>query len=54
MNKKAKLEWEYIAAIVLILLIVVVMMLFSDTIKNIVMEKGAEFMDKIIPDFLGQ
>lgn len=53
-NKKGKLEWEYLAAIALILLVIVIMMLFSETIKTTIMEKGREFMDKIIPDFLGQ
>jgi len=52
--KKGKLEWEYLAAIVLILLIIVVMLLFSQTIKNIIFEKGKEFFSKIIPNWLGQ
>jgi len=49
MNKKGKLEWEYLAAIVLVLLIVVVMILFSDGIKNLIMEKGAEFFGNLLP-----
>lgn len=53
-NKSGKLEWEYLAAIVLILLIIVVMLLFSEGIKKTVMEKGSEFFSKIIPDWLGQ
>jgi len=42
MNKKATLQWEYIAAVVLVLLIVVVMLLMSQSIKNIIWEKGKE------------
>ncbi|MDP2907485.1 MAG: hypothetical protein Q8O03_06095 [Nanoarchaeota archaeon] len=53
-NKKGKMEWEYLAAIVLILIIIVVMLLFSQGIKTKVMEKGSEFFSKIIPDWLGQ
>lgn len=53
-GKKGKLEWEYLAAVVLVLLIIVVMILFSQTAKNIVIEKGKEFFSKIIPDWLGQ
>jgi len=54
MNKKGKLEWEYLAAIVLVLLIVVVLLLSSDSIKNMIMQRGKEFFSKIIPDWLGQ
>ena len=54
MNKKGKLEWEYLAVIVLVLLIIVVMLLFSDSIRKMIMEKGSEFFNKIIPDWLGQ
>lgn len=53
-NKKGVLEWEYIAAIVLVLLIVVVMLLFSDTVKNMIMERGKEFFSNIIPESVGQ
>lgn len=53
-NKSGKLEWEYLAAIVLVLLIIVVMLLFSQSVKNIVFEKGRELFSKIIPDWLGQ
>ncbi len=54
MDKKGKLEWEYLAAIILVLLIIVVMLLFSQTIKNTLIEKGKELFSKIIPDWLGQ
>lgn len=49
-NKKAKLEWEYIAAVVLVLLVIVVLLLMSGSIKNIIWEKGKE----IIADLLGK
>lgn len=54
LNKKGKLEWEYLAAIVLILLIVVVMLLFSQGVKNTIIEKSENFFSKILPDWLGQ
>lgn len=54
LNKKGTLEWEYIAAIVLVLVIVVVILLFSDNMKNMVMEKGREFFSTILPEKLGQ
>jgi len=48
------MEWEYLAAIVLILLIIVVMLMFSDSMRQSIMEKGTNFFKKIVPDFLGQ
>ncbi|MBL7100995.1 MAG: hypothetical protein ISS23_03520 [Nanoarchaeota archaeon] len=53
-NKKGKLELEYLAAIVLVLLIVVVILLFSEGIRNTIMEKGREFFSNILPTSLGQ
>lgn len=54
LNKKGKLEWEYLAAIVLVLIIIVVILLFSEGIKKLIMEKGEAFFSKILPDWLGQ
>ncbi|MBU4502886.1 MAG: hypothetical protein KKA79_09900 [Nanoarchaeota archaeon] len=54
MDKKGTLEWEYIAAIVLVLIIVVVILLFSDSMKNMIMERGREFFSNILPEKLGQ
>lgn len=54
MNKKGKLEWEYIAAIVLLLLIVVIILLFSGGIKEKILEAGAKFFKETIPLELGQ
>ncbi len=48
MDKKAKMEWEYLAAVVLILLIIIVLLLLSGNIKNIIWEKGKE----VIADLL--
>lgn len=54
MNKKGKLEWEYLAAIALVLIIVVVILLFSESVKNIIIEKSQDLFSKIIPDWLRQ
>jgi len=54
MNKKAKLEWEYLAAIVLVLLIVVVILLFSEGIKKQIIEAGKNFFSNILPEKIGQ
>lgn len=54
LNKKGKLEWEYIAAIVLILVIVVIILLFSGGIKEKILEAGAKFFKETIPLELGQ
>lgn len=54
MNKKGKLEWEYLAAIVLVLLIIVVLLLFSENIGKIIMERGKKFFSEIIPGWVGQ
>ncbi len=48
LNKKAKMEWEYIAAVVLILLIVIVMLLISGSIKSIIWEKGKDVLADLI------
>lgn len=54
LNKKGKLEWEYLAAIALVLIIVVVMLLFSESIKAKIVEKGKEFFSNLLPDWFGQ
>ncbi len=47
-NKKARLEWEYIAAVVLVLLIVIVMLLVTGSIKSLIWEKGKEVLADLI------
>lgn len=47
-NKKAKMEWEYIAAVVLVLLIVVVLLLMSGSIKNLIWERGREAIANLL------
>lgn len=54
MNKKGKLEWEYLAAIVLVLLIIVIILLFSEGIKEKILEAGRKFFTETIPTNLGQ
>ncbi len=48
MNRKAKMEWEYIAAVVLVLLIIVVMLLMSGSIRNLIWEKGKEAIAELL------
>lgn len=47
-NKKAKMEWEYIAAVVLILLVVVVMLLMSGSIKNMIWDRAKEIIGNLL------
>ena len=54
MNKKGKLEWEYLAAIVLVLLIVVIMLLYSESIKEKIIEAGKKFFSEVLPTKLKQ
>ena len=46
-SKKGKMEWEYLAAIVLVLLIIVVMILYSGNMKNLIISKGGDFWGAI-------
>lgn len=49
-NKKAKMEWEYLAAVAIILIIIVVVLIMTGTIKTIILDKTKE----AIADMLGR
>lgn len=50
MDKKGKMEWEYLAAIVIVLIVVVVMLLYSEGIKTTIMDAGKKFFSNLFPD----
>ncbi len=45
--KKGKLAWEYIAAIILVLVTIIIIMLFTDFIKDLILDKWSAFKDYI-------
>jgi hypothetical protein len=47
-KKRGKLEWEYIAAVVLVLLIIIVMLILSGTIRDIIWEKAKEAISALL------